>query len=86
MNMDYFRKVDHLLNDGISQSRVVKIISKQRGQSEEIEKKISRNNFVGIVYKIVTKGFNYSIFNNRVTGSNKVSEPRISKEDLLLAI
>ena len=58
MNMDYFKKVDHLLNDGMNQSRVVKIISKSRGQSEEIEKKISRNNFVGVVYKIVTRGFN----------------------------
>ena len=56
MNLEYFRKVDHILNGEMSNSRVFKIISKQKSQTEEIVKKLSKNNFATIVYRVIARG------------------------------
>jgi hypothetical protein len=79
MNLDYFNKIDHLLNEEMSQSRVLKIINRQRGQTEDIVKKLSRNNFVNIVYRIVSRGIDFNLI-FRTPGNTEAFQPRASQE------
>lgn len=42
MNIEYFRKIDSILNNEVNQSNITKIVNKSKFEMEDLVKSISR--------------------------------------------
>jgi hypothetical protein len=56
MNIEYFRKIDGILNNEINSSNITKIVTKSKFEMEDLVKSVSRENFINSVMQIVSRG------------------------------
>jgi hypothetical protein len=52
----YFKKIDEILNQGVSNSRVVKVVARSKPQVEDVVRSLSKSNFCSSIARVLHKG------------------------------